>query len=192
MNRYTNRVELIGCTASGKTTLCKTMQKLGWNAIYEPYMQNPFLTSFFQGYDCAFEVQMCFLLQHYNKIKSCANLDSQSICDFSLSLDDIYATILLNEKEKSIYNELLAHIRYVIGYPRYIIKIECPDATILNRISIRGRAYEKSVDVNFIQELNDRINCFAIPNNFIVVDSSLINFSNENEVYNEIIKKMDR
>ena len=46
------RVEIIGCTASGKTTLCKTMQKLGWFPVYEPYDHNPFLTDFFAGEKC--------------------------------------------------------------------------------------------------------------------------------------------
>lgn len=190
INQYTNRIELIGCIASGKTTLCKTMHRLGWNAIYEPYIENPFLTNFFGGDDCAFETQMCFLLQHYNKIKSCNKMSSQNICDFSLSLDYIYATILLNEKEKSLYSDLWEHIHHMIGYPRYLIKIECSDAIILDRITTRGRSYEQAVDVSFVKELNERILSFPNPHNCIVVNSSLVNFSNESEVYDNIIKKI--
>ena len=185
-----NRVEIIGCTASGKTTLCKTMQKLGWTPIYEPYESNPFLTDFFAGGNCAFELQMCFLLQHFNKINGTNHPTKNLICDFSFFLDSIYASILLSNKEMAVYVELFSYIISKIDPPQYVIKLVCPDNIILDRIHNRNRAFEQALDKELVEELNQKVNNYTTDCEQIQVDSSQINLFNEIDVYNKIIKKL--
>ena len=185
-----NRVEIIGCTASGKTTLCKTMQKLGWTPIYEPYETNPFLTDFFAGEKCAFELQMCFLLQHFNRINSTNHPTKNLICDFSFFLDSIYASILLSNKEMTIYTELLSYIISKISPPKYVIKLTCPNDIIFDRIRNRNRTFEQAIDKEFVEALNQKVNNYTTDCKLIQVDSSQINLLNEIDVYNKIVKKL--
>lgn len=191
MNKNTLRVEIIGCMASGKTTLCETMGRLGWDVRYEPYEQNPFLTDFFDGKGCAFETQMCFLLQHYNMVRHTDNSINGTVCDFSFLLDSIYACILLSEKEQTVYNKLLSYITSIIGKPDYIIKLVCPDDVIVKRINDRNRHFEKSIDVDFIKKLNRAIQNCEIKSKHIVIDSSKVDLTNEIEVYEKIIKRIE-
>ena len=190
-NSSQERVEIIGCTASGKTSLCKTMQKFGWDPIYEPYEYNPFLTSFFERQDCAFELQMCFLLQHYNKIKNANHSSKKIVCDFSLFLDSIYASILLSDKELSVYNELLSYTVSQINPPKYIIKLICPNDVILERIKYRNRDFEKNTDPKFVEELNRRINFYETNCKQIQINSDQINLLNVIEVYEKIVKRIN-
>lgn len=177
------RIEIIGCSASGKTTLCNTLKTLGWNVIYEPFLQNPFLLKFFSGESCGFELQMCFLLQHYNIIQS-ECVASQNICDFSFALDSIYASILLNEQEKRIYYSLYNHLISKINKPDCLIKLTCPDSNIIERMHKRNREYERKVDVDFLKELNKHVMEFTASDNLVEIDSSKIDITNA-----DILKK---
>ena len=189
-NSSVKRVEIIGCTASGKTSLCKTMQKLGWTSLYEPYENNPFLTDFYRGDECAFELQICFLLQHYNKINIQSQAMNNIVCDFSFFLDEIYASILLSEKELILYKELFSYIVSKVEPPEYIIKLTCPDDVITDRINSRNRNYETNIEKNFIKELNRRINNYNVSNRLIQINSFETDFFNVDEVYEKIVKKI--
>ncbi len=178
MNKH---IEIIGCSASGKTTLCNTLGQIGFNAIYEPYLQNPFLLKHFNGELCGFELQMCFLLQHYNALKTSKKYD-KNICDYSFALDRIYASLLLNEQEKHIYDCLYNYIIEATYKPYCIIKLICPDDIIIKRMRERNRDYESEIDTNFLSRLNQSINAFSTDNYCIEIDSSKVDISNVNDV----------
>ncbi len=176
-----NRIEIVGCTASGKSTLCKTLTKLGLDAVYEPYAQNPFIRSFYSGEKCEFELQMCFLLQHYRAIRE-RDPDSRTVCDFSLMLDTIYAAILLNEEENEVYTRVYTYLISQIGPPRCVIRLTCPDDEIFARIKKRGRDYEQGVDSAFIKALNEKVRTLTVTMPCIEIDSSKVNISDPEEV----------
>lgn len=174
-------IEIVGCAASGKTTLCNTLKELGWEAIYEPYRQNPFLEKIFMGDSCGFELQMCFLLQHFNEIRLKAR-GQNSICDFSLALDSIYTSLLLKEKEKKFYNDLYDYLVSIVGELRRLIKITCPDDVILNRARERNRNYESKIGKDFFINLNGAIKEVSIEVGCIELDLSKMDYSNPDVV----------
>lgn len=183
MNRH---IEILGCSASGKTTLCNTLSRLGLNAIYEPYLQNPFLLKYFSGEQCAFELQVCFLLQHYNSLKS-TELRNMSICDYSFALDEIYASLLLTEQEKCVYDYVYKHILESTCKPHCIIKLICPDDIIVNRMQMRNRNYESEMDITFLSKLNQAVRDFSTENYCIEIDSSKVDVSCVDEVKNHLL-----
>lgn len=183
MNRH---IEILGCSASGKTTLCGTLSRLGLNAIYEPYLQNPFLLKYFSGEQCGFELQVCFLLQHYNSLKE-VGLSNMSICDYSFALDRIYASLLLTEKEKRIYDYIYSYISTAIYKPRCIVKLICPNDVIVKRMQKRNRAYESKMDRSFLLKLNQAVSDFTTDNYCIEIDSSKIDVSNDDEVKRHLL-----
>lgn len=176
--------------ASGKTTLCKTMQKMGWDVCYEIYENNPFLFEFHQNSNNAFENQMWFLLQHYSTIKRYDTINCKRICDYSFILDSLYASILLSDEELEIHSKLRTYILNKIGNPDYIIKLVAPENVIYQRIINRGRTFEKNIDMTFVQKLINKIKNYSKDSNILTIDSSKINLMDENEVYYEIIKKI--
>jgi len=184
MNRH---IEILGCSASGKTTLCNTLSRLGFNAIYEPYLLNPFLLKYFNGEQCALELQICFLLQHYNSLKS-TNLSDMSICDYSFSLDKIYASLLLTEQEKQVYDCIYNYIIDVICTPHCIVKLTCPDDIIVKRIEMRNRDYESKIDAIFLSKLNQAVSDFSTDNFCIEIDSSKVDVSNADEVKQHLLR----
>ncbi len=183
MNRH---IEILGCSASGKTTLCNTLSRLGFKAIYEPYLQNPFLLKYFNGEQCAFELQICFLLQHYNSLKL-TNLSDISVCDYSLVLDKIYASLLLTEQEKYVYDCIYNHIIDVSCRPYCLIKLICPDNIIVKRMKKRNRDYESKIDPTFLSKLNQAVRGFLTDDYCIEIDSSKIDISNVDEVKKHLL-----
>ena len=190
MNPNKFRIEIMGCMASGKTTLCKTMQKMGWDVRYELYENNPFLAEFHQNSNNAFENQMWFLLQHYSAMKQYDALNCKMICDYSLFLDSLYASILLSDEEFEIHSKLRSYITEKTGNPDCIIKLVAPEEVIYQRIIHRGRTFEQNIDVVFVQKLMAEIKNFSKHSNILTIDSSKINLMDENDVYSGIIKKI--
>lgn len=183
MNKH---IEIIGCSASGKTTLCNTLGQLGFNIIYEPFLQNPFLLKYFNGESCGFELQMCFLLQHYNALKS-SELCDISICDYSFALDRIYASLLLTKQEIHTYDCLYNYIIETSHKPCCIIKLICPDDIIIKRMRKRNRDYESKMDTTFLLKLNQAVNNFSTDNYCIEIDSSKVNISSIDEVKKHLL-----
>lgn len=183
MNKH---IEILGCSASGKTTLCNTLSHLGLKAIHEPYLENPFLIKHFSGEQCAFELQICFLLQHYNSLKS-TNLGDISICDYSFELDRIYASLLLTEQERYVYDCIYNHIIDAICKPYCIIKLICPDDIIVKRMKRRNRDYESKMDTSFLSKLNQAVSSFSTDDYCIEIDSSKIDVSNIDEVKKHLL-----
>lgn len=187
---YCKRIEIMGCMASGKTSLCKTLQKFGWNVCFEQYDDNPFIKKFYQNSCNSFENQMFFLLQHYSSIKENDSPGKILICDYSFLLDSIYASILLSAEEYKMHNMLRMFLAEKIGNPDCIIKLIAPENVIIQRIMNRGRSFEKNIDIGFIRNLNNQITHFSEYKNLYTFDSSKINLLNENEVYFKILKKI--
>ena len=183
------RIEILGCTASGKTTLCHTLNELGWNAIYEPYIQNPFLEKFFYGEKCSFELQMCFLLQHFNAIET-KSFASKNICDFSFALDSLYASILLDKQEKIVYDNLYDYFISKIGRPYCLIKLTCPDDVIVDRLQRRNRDYESNINLDFLKKLNKGATDFTTSEYCIEIDSSKIDISKADEVKKHLLSSI--
>lgn len=183
MNRH---IEILGCSASGKTTLCNTLSRLGLKAIHEPYLQNPFLLKYFNGEQCAFELQLCFLLQHYNSLKS-TNLSDIIVCDYSFRLDKIYASLLLTEQEGYVYDCIYNHIINATGKPYCLIKLICPDDVIVKRMKKRNRDYESKMDTAFLTKLNQAVCDFSTDDYCIEIDSSKVDISNVDEVKRHLL-----
>ncbi len=112
------------------------------------------------------------------------------ICDFSLALDSVYASILLSKQELKLHSQLLSYIVSKIGHPDLTIKLICPNKVILQRITDRNRDFEQEIGFNFVKQLNNEIDKYIIKNNCLVIDSSQINFMDESVVYNEVVRKM--
>ena len=112
------------------------------------------------------------------------------MCDFSFFLDEIYASILLSDRELIAYNELLSYIISQINPPDYVIKLTCPNNVIVDRINTRNRSYERNINESFIKELNLKINNYKTNYQQIQINSAEIDFFNIDEVYEKIVKKI--
>jgi len=174
-----NRIEICGGIASGKTTLATLLEenKIG-TAIFENFYINPFWEAFYKKPGkYIFETEVTFTLQHYHDIKK-QIIDTLLICDYSLLLDYAYANIGLSDNKYEIYKNILDEIYKDITFPKLIIYLECSSQEELIRIKHRNRDVETEISIDFLESLNssllNRVNEQKIK--ILTIDSEKYNF----------------
>lgn len=151
------RIEICGCIASGKTTLCQTLAQKNFLTIFERFKENPFWEIFYQEPSkFAFETEITFLLQHYHSIKK-QSLTNNYAFDFSLVQDKAYADINLKGEQKKLFTGLVENLIEEICYPDFLIYISCPPEIALKRIQQRSRDAENIISISYLEELSAAI-----------------------------------
>ncbi|MBN1293735.1 MAG: deoxynucleoside kinase [Candidatus Latescibacteria bacterium] len=182
-----NYIEICGVIASGKSTIAALLQQIGFTPVLEKFDINPFLQQFYEKpEDHALETEIAFLLQHYNHIKRAKKENKPFVCDFSLLLDLVFSDVTLTDKEQKVFMAVYNEVSSQVSYPDVLIHLHCDHAILLNRIQKRGREIEKTITIEYLQQLDEalskRINDIKKDVKIISVDSEKYNFAhNEND-----------
>lgn len=194
---YPVRIEVCGGIASGKTTFANLMRQIGVDAILEDFTTNPFWRAFYTDpAKYTFETEVSFLLQHYHQIKKSQADGKIHICDFSFFLDIAYAEIGLKGSQLEAFLTVYNEVRKELLPPKLLVYLNCNAKSELKRIRNRGRTVEDTINTDFLQTLNDAVECQVINSTknlkVISIDSTQKDFANNETVQQEmteIIKK---
>lgn len=151
------RIEICGGIASGKTTLCSLVSKGGYGA-FESFKENPFWSAFYREPKFhAFETEITFLLQHYSQVKTAARHSKFIACDFSFFQDSAYAELNLNAKTLDAFKAVHRQVMEELLLPSIVIHLVCGFGEELARIRRRARAEERTIEVTYLEALNNAI-----------------------------------
>lgn len=154
-----DRVEICGAIASGKTTLTNAFSKFGHNVELEDFSKISMLDDFYSNpLAVSFETEISFTLQHYYQIKKALQTGEYVVCDFSSVDDYAFALAILNEKEMEIYNQIFAYVIEKIGKPKKLIKLYASADELISRIRNRGRENEQSINKSSLLKFEESLN----------------------------------
>jgi len=159
MKKY---ITVAGNIGVGKSTLVRLLcEQLGWSPYYEPEAHNPYLADFYQDMRAwGFHSQVFFLanrLKIQREVLSCPN---SVIQDRSIYEDaEIFAANLrrqgtLNERDYSTYRAMYEGIAEFLPPPDLVIYLKASPETLLARIALRNRDYEKDIPREYLEGLN--------------------------------------
>lgn len=156
------RIELVGGLGIGKSTLCKALDKIGFNSIYENLNTNPFLADCFKDpANFRFPSQMWFALSKFHEIKKFERTDKINVLDQSVLNVRAYTNMLFRDEDPEalhIINQCFDHLEGKLGKPDLLINLKCSPQEQLRRIRGRNRDHEKSVQLDYITALQQEIN----------------------------------
>jgi len=156
------RIELVGGLGIGKSTLCKALDKIGFNSIYENLNTNPFLADCFRDPgNFRFPSQMWFALSKFHEIKKFECADRVNVLDQAVLNVRAYTNLLFMEEDQdalNIINQCFDFLEGKLGKPDLLINLKCSPMEQLRRIRGRGRDHEKAVELEFITALQQEIN----------------------------------
>lgn len=149
-----------GPIGAGKTTLVKMLAKdLGIEAVFEPTEKNPFLPDFYKDRKLhAFKTQVFFLLSRYQQQQALKNCASSIICDYTFAKDKIFAKINLSSDEQLLYEKIFSLLHAELPKPDMIIYTQAKPKVLLDRIKKRGLPYERPINEEYLEELNNAYN----------------------------------
>lgn len=156
-------VAVAGNIGVGKSTLVGMLcERLGWQPFYEPVSENPYLADFYADMAAwSFHSQVFFLTRRLRAHYELVQQDSSVIQDRSVYEDaDIFAQNLFLQgyfqpRDYQTYRELYETAVQLLPPPDLMIYLRASVPTLMDRISHRGRDYERSIAPEYLQSLND-------------------------------------
>jgi deoxyadenosine/deoxycytidine kinase len=181
----------------GKTSLTGMLAKQFRGTKILEDVDNPFLDDFYKDKrGAAFRTELFFLLSRYDQQKTLTQQDLFTqlvIADYSFPKSKIFAYLTLEDSELMIYNRLYDLLYETVPKPDLLIYLQGNLDTLLRRIKKRGRAYEKSISPQYLQELSEAYSHYFYRYDetpLLVVNTNEIDFVNTPEHFDQLIEQI--
>ena len=156
-------VAVAGNIGVGKSTLVALLcQHLDWQPFYEPVADNPYLADFYADMSAwAFHSQIFFLTRRLRAHYDLAQQPGSVVQDRSVYEDaEIFAHNLflqghIRPRDYQTYRELYLTLVEFLPPPDLVIYLRASVVTLIERIALRGRGYEREISPAYLGQLND-------------------------------------
>ncbi len=193
-----NYLVIEGVIGVGKTSLTRMLSdSLGARVNLEVVEDNPFLPRFYEDKDAhAFVTQMFFLLSRFRQQQSIPQSDlfqERIVSDYLFAKDRIFANINLDDDELRMYDQIANILESRVPRPDVVIYLQASTEVLLERIQWRGRTYEKDMDEEYIQALNEAYNYFFFhygDTPLLVVNSNELDFVKNRGHYEDLLHRI--
>ena len=159
-------IAIEGAIGVGKTTLARLLQpSFDAGLLLEVFEENPFLSDFYSDRErYAFQTQIFFLLSRYHQqrrtVTDILSLDERLISDYTFEKDALFAQINLEGDELEMYSRVHEALAEKITIPDLIVYLRADTDTLMGRIALRDRSYERSMERAYIEEVNQAYEAF--------------------------------
>jgi len=156
-----------GVIGVGKTTLCRLLQPaFEANLLLEVFEENPFLSDFYSDRArYAFQTQIFFLLSRYHQQRRSVpslTVNHSLVSDYTFEKDALFARINLQGDELEMYYRVHEALAEKITPPDLVVYLRADTDTLMQRIAMRDRPYERQMERSYIAELNDAYDQFYL------------------------------
>lgn len=195
-------IAVAGNIGSGKTTLTTMLAKhYGWTPKFESVAHNPYLEDYYNDiHRWAFALEVYFLKERFRDILEIAHSEGTVIQDRSI-FEGVYVFTANNQAmgnmsdtDYQTYMELFESMMQVVRYPDLMIYLRASISHLVENIQKRGREYEKSIQIEYLTNLNQRYEEFIFQKykgEVMVVDVDEIDFLNNPRHFAAIIDRID-
>lgn len=145
----------------GKTTLSKAIAEAQrFHQLSEIVDENPFLNKFYEDIEeWSFQTEMFFLCNRYKQLSDIQSkyLSRQQpvVADYHIFKNLIFARRSLPADEYAKYEEIYHILTKDMPVPNVIIYLHATLDTLMKRIALRGRDFEKNIDPSYLRKLSE-------------------------------------
>jgi len=190
-----------GAIGVGKTSLVLLLsKKFNAKSNLEIVEENPFLSKFYNDIErYAFQTQIFFLLNRYKQQLELVQQDlfNQLIfSDYLFAKDRLFAHLNLSGNELSMYERLYEIMVKDIPSPDLIIYLQASTETLMKRIALRDRPFERKISYEYMRRLNLAYQeFFSYPDNYkkstlIKIDTNDLDFVSKKKDLEYIISQI--
>jgi deoxyguanosine kinase len=191
-------IAIEGVIGVGKTTLARMLApELGGEALLEVFEENPFLSDFYADRArYAFQTQIFFLLSRYRQQHQAvpnALTHGPLFSDYTFAKDSLFAHLNLSGDELTVYEKLHSALAEKIPTPDLLIYLRADLDTLMARIAMRDRPYERGMDRSYIDSLRLAYEGFftaytASP--VLVLDTNNLNIIADPRAYTDVRERI--
>ena len=189
----------IGC---GKTTMTNMLARhYGWEARFEAVTDNPYLEDYYKDIRrWSFALEVFFLKERFRDLLRINEAQHTIIQDRSI-FEGVYVFTAnnkamgnLTERDFETYMELFEQMMSMVKLPELMIYLRASVPHLVANIQKRGREYEQTIQLEYLQNLNERYEDFIFKcykGRLLVVDVDQLDFEHEPKHFASIIDKID-
>ena len=189
-------VSIEGVIGVGKTSLAHLLEeRLNAKLVMEKFDENPFLAEFYLDPErYAFQTQLFFLLSRYRQQQELRQTDvfhKLVISDYMFVKDRLFASLNLDDKEMSLYDSVAKILEKNILNPDLVIYLQAETPKLMERITLRGRDFEKNMSPDYIDALNQVYNEYFFryqESPLLIINTNDIDFVHNEEDLEEVIR----
>ncbi len=196
-------ISVAGNIGSGKSSLTALLaDKFKWLPFYESVADNPYLSDFYADMSrWSFNLQIYFLAHRFKTHKELTEKPGSVIQDRSIYEDvEIFAKNLhelgkMSDRDYETYSNLFLDMTSFLKPPDVLVYLQASIPTLINQIKIRGREFEKSIDIKYLEELNesyeDWIKNYKL-GKVIIVNKDNLDFVHSHNDFHYIIDRIEK
>ena len=188
----------IGC---GKTTLTNMLAKhYGWKPRFESVDYNPYLSDFYSDMArWSFNLQIYFLNKRFQDIVDISKSNEYIIQDRTIYEDarifapNLHEQGFMSDRDFDNYTDLFNLMMSLVKMPDLMIYIRSSIPNLVAQIQKRGRQYEASMRIDYLQGLNDKYEAWIsdYKGKLLIIDGDNIKFANNPEDFRWITDRID-
>ena len=195
-------IAIAGNIGSGKSTLTRLLAKhYGWEPRFEAVDHNPYLEDYYRDiHRWSFNLEVYFLKERFRDLIAISQTDHTIIQDRTI-FEGVYVFMEnnramgnLSDRDYHTYMELFEQMMSVVRLPDLMIYLRASVPYLVGNIQQRGRDYEQSIQLEYLQNLNDRYDDFIYhkyKGRVITVEKDQLDFINRPKDLAQVIDRID-
>ena len=190
-------IAIAGNIGAGKSSLTGLLaQHFGWQAFYESVDDNPYLADFYEDMlRWSFNLQIYFLSCRFRHQKDMLQKEISLIQDRTIYEDveifakNLHQMSLMSDRDFNNYESLFHEMSYYLRPPDLLIYLRAQVPTLVRQIQQRGREYENSIRIDYLERLNNLYEDWIgrYPHEKLIIDTDDLDFVNDKEDLGSII-----
>jgi len=195
-------IAIAGNIGSGKSTLTRMLARhYGWEARFEAVDHNPYLEDYYRDiHRWSFNMEVYFLKERFRDLIDISQADHTIVQDRTI-FEGVYVFMQnnkamgnLSDRDYETYMELFEQMMTVVHYPDLMIYLRASVPHLVGNIQKRGREYEQSMQLDYLENLNRRYDDFIYKmykGRVMVIEKDNLDFQNNPKDFAQIIDRID-
>jgi deoxyadenosine/deoxycytidine kinase len=196
-------IAIAGNIGSGKSTLTQMLAKhYGWEPRYESVDNNPYLEDYYRDiHRWSFNLEVYFLKERFRDLLAIAESQHSIIQDRTI-YEGVYVFMQnnkamgnLSDRDYETYMELFEQMMSMVRVPDLMIYLRASVPHLVANIQKRGRQYEQTIQLDYLQNLNERYDDFIYhkyPGQVMTVNKDDLDFLHNPKDFAQIVDRIDR
>jgi len=195
-------IAIAGNIGAGKTTLTKMLARYyGWEPRFESVTFNPYLEDYYGDINrWAFCLETYFLKERFRDMLAVQQATHTIVQDRSI-FEGVYVFVRnnyergdLSDRDYTTFMDLFDLMKHQMKYPDLMIYLRKSVPALIAQIQKRGRDYEQTMQIDYLQGLNEKYEDFIFrkyEGRVLVIESDDMDFENNPEDFRRVVNRVD-
>ena len=196
-------IAVAGNIGSGKSTLTRMLARhYKWEPRFESVENNPYLADYYNDIRrWSFNLEVYFLKERFRDLIAIQQADHTIIQDRTI-FEGVYVFMEnnrdmgnLTQRDYETYMELFTQMLELVRLPDLMIYLRSSVPHLVGNIQKRGRDYEQTIQLEYLENLNRRYERFITEHykgRVMVIDKDTLDFEHESQDFAQIVDRIDQ